>query len=231
MKKHIPNSLTLANLLCGCVGIIQIFDGEPREASYWMLLAAVFDFFDGFVARLLKVTSPIGRDLDSLADVVTFGVLPSFILLHLAEQSGPSVWNYGVLIVAAFSALRLAKFNNDPRQSDRFIGLPTPANGLLIASFPFIAAGSGPLSDWIGTQWFILAAAVVSAALLVAELPLLALKFKGFQWRGNQYRYALIASSLVLLPVLKWSAVPLIAILYLALSFFANLKTGVSGEP
>lgn len=213
--------LTLCNLLSGCIGIVWVFGNDARGASFLILLAALFDFLDGFAARLLKAVSPIGKDLDSLADVVTFGVLPSFILFEMMRtgfQGGDEWPAYAAFLVALFSALRLARFNNDPRQTDRFIGLPTPANAMLIASFPHISAGNRWGEAMIGNPWSLVVFSVVISYLLVAEIPLLALKFRGFGWAGNQLRYLLIAASVLLLLLLGWAAVPLIMIIYLGLS-------------
>ena len=226
MIRHIPNTLTLANLFCGCLGIVQVFEGRPEMASYLIVAAAVFDFFDGFAARLLNVASPIGKDLDSLADVVTFGVLPSVILFWFMEEGfrggDYEPLRYTAFLVAVFSALRLAKFNNDPRQSDRFIGVPTPANAMLIASLPFISGDPAWAPLFSGNPWALLALTLVMSALLVAELPLLALKFRGFQWKGNQLRYLLIGISGLLLSFLGWMAIPLIMIVYLGLSLLGS---------
>ncbi len=221
MIRHIPNMFTLANLLCGCIGIVRVFGNDAEGASFLILLAALFDFFDGFAARLLKAASLIGKDLDSLADMVTFGVLPSFILFDMMSKGfqGGNEWlAYSAFLVALFSALRLARFNNDPRQTDRFIGLPTPANAMLIASFPHILAGNSWGETIIGNPWNLLVFSVVISYLLVAEIPLLALKFKGFGWTGNRLRYLLIAASVLLPLLLGWAAVPLIMMIYLGLS-------------
>ncbi|HQS50964.1 MAG TPA: CDP-diacylglycerol--serine O-phosphatidyltransferase, partial [Daejeonella sp.] len=147
MKKHIPNSVTCLNLFSGCLGIVFAFQGNLIWASYAIVIAAVFDFFDGMLARLLKAYSDIGKELDSLADMVSFGVLPSVIIYQLFALSpqidfGADWLSFSAFIIAVFSALRLAKFNIDTRQSENFIGLPTPANALLIASFPLIIADS-----------------------------------------------------------------------------------------
>ncbi len=221
MIRHIPNMFTLANLLCGCIGIVWVFGNNAEGASFLILLAALFDFFDGFAARLLKAASLIGKDLDSLADMVTFGVLPSFILFDMMNRGfreGNEWLAYTAFLVALFSALRLAKFNNDSRQTDRFIGLPTPANAMLIASFPHILANSPRSEAVMGNPWNLLVFSVVISYLLVAEMPLIALKFKGFGWTGNQLRYLLIVASGVLLLLFGWMAVPFIMIIYLGLS-------------
>jgi len=221
MIRHIPNMFTLANLLCGCIGIAWVFDNNAREASFLILLAALFDFFDGFAARLLKASSPIGKDLDSLADIVTFGVLPSFIIFDMMGSGflHAHEWlAHGAFLIALFSALRLAKFNNDPRQTDRFIGLPTPANAILIASFPHILTGDSEVGAMTSNPWSLLLFSIVVSYLLVAEIPLLALKFNGFGWVGNQLRYVLIVTSALLLLLLGWGAVPVVILVYLGLS-------------
>jgi CDP-diacylglycerol---serine O-phosphatidyltransferase len=228
MKRHIPNALTCANLLCGCVGIVEAFHGNLLLSCYLIVLAAIFDFFDGFVARLLHVSSPIGKELDSLADMTTFGVLPSIIIYQLLMESIPDLTGIGLaylaMSIAVFSALRLAKFNIDPRQSDQFIGVPTPANALLVASLPFIARLHN--EAWkpiiVNTTNLLIFTAVMSF-LLVAELPLLAMKFKSFGWRGNEVRYSFLLVAGGLLLGLGVLAVPLIMALYVGLSVVLKL--------
>jgi CDP-diacylglycerol--serine O-phosphatidyltransferase len=225
--RHIPNALTCLNLLCGCVGVVEAFHNNIILSCGLIGLALIFDFFDGFVARLLKVTSPIGRDLDSLADMVTFGLLPSIIIYQLLMQSIPDLmgmWKaYPAFLIAVFSAIRLAKFNNDPRQSDSFIGVPTPANALLIASLPVIIFQDESWKPLIVNTNNLLILTVVMSYLLVAEIKLLALKFKSFGWAGNEIRYAFILLTVLLLVFFKVLAVPLILLLYIALSVTANL--------
>lgn len=246
IKKHIPNAITCCNLICGCLAIVQIFEGNLVMAAYLVGLAAIFDFFDGFAARLLKVSSPIGKDLDSLADMVTFGVVPGFIMfkmLQLAEFKMGSVHGhagieetswipYVAILIPVFSALRLAKFNNDTRQSDSFIGVPTPANSILICSLPLIINLNGNVQDaqnfsvlepYILNTNFLIVIAVVMSVLLVAEIPLIALKFKSFGWKGNQYRYVLIAISVLLMFVLKFAGLPLIIVFYILISLINNI--------
>jgi CDP-diacylglycerol--serine O-phosphatidyltransferase len=231
IRKNIPNALTCGNLLCGCIGVVEVFHNNILLSCLLIGIALVFDFFDGFVARLLKVSSPIGRDLDSLADMVTFGLLPSIIIFQLLMQSIPDltgIWKaYPAFLIAIFSAIRLAKFNNDPRQSDTFIGVPTPANAMLIASLPLIL-------HWHGDEWrslivntnHLLILTVVMSFLLVAEIPLLALKFKSFGWKGNEVRFTFIVVSLILLFALKIIAVPAIIAFYIGLSLFNNSFLG-----
>lgn len=223
MKRHIPNALTCANLLCGCIGIVEVFHNNMLLSCALIGVAAVFDFLDGFAARLLRVTSDIGKELDSLADVTTFGVLPSIIIYQLLMRSIPDIsgiWiaNFAFLIAIA-SAVRLAKFNIDPRQSDSFIGVPTPANAILIASIPFILndyeAVAGQLI--VNTTNLLVFTAVMSY-LLVCELPLFALKFKSFGWQGNEIRFSFLVLSVLFVVLWGVIAIPLIIFLYILIS-------------
>lgn len=223
VKKHIPNLLTLGNLFCGCLGIIEILQNKSIEtACYLMVAALIFDFFDGFLARLLKVSSPIGKELDSLADMVTFGALPAFIMQHLMLNYAniELKYSYIAFLIALFSALRLANFNIDTRQADSFIGVPTPANSILIASIGFIVAVSPNsfLNNWVAEPVFLVFITLLLSYLLVAELPLFAFKFKHFGLEGNQIRYGFILLSVVLLFILKVLAVPVIIFLYILIS-------------
>lgn len=228
IRRNIPNALTCANLLCGCIGVVEAFHNNLVISCILIGAALIFDFFDGFLARLLKVSSAIGKDLDSLADMVTFGLLPAIIVYQLLMQSIPDllgIWKaYPVFIIAIFSALRLAKFNNDPRQSDSFIGLPTPANAMLIASLPVILLTEDPFwKDIIVNTTNLLILSVVMSFMLVMEMPLIALKFKHFGWKGNEFRFLLIASTVILILTLKILAVPAIIILYILLSVVDNV--------
>lgn len=229
IRRNIPNALTCGNLLCGCIGVVEAFHNNLIISCMLIGVALIFDFLDGFLARILKVSSAIGRDLDSLADMVTFGLLPSIILYQLLMQSIPDlmgIWKaYPAFIVAIFSAIRLAKFNNDTRQSDSFIGVPTPANAMLIASLPIIVYTEGAFwKDIIINTNNLLILAVVMSYLLVMELPLIALKFKNFGWKGNEARFVLIITSLVLLVTLKVLAIPVILIIYILLSVLENVR-------
>jgi CDP-diacylglycerol---serine O-phosphatidyltransferase len=237
IKNHIPNFITLLNLLSGCIAIVFIFNNQLVIAAYLIGLAAVFDFLDGMFARLLQVQSPIGKDLDSLADVVSFGLVPGLILFKLLGYSiGVSIQTgiitlvpYIAFIVPLFSALRLAKFNNDERQTDVFIGLPTPANALLIASFPLIIIQQSTLVgiDILSIQSFFLSTVflisitILLSYLLVAEIPLLSLKFKTFNWKDNKIRYLFLGFSCFLLILLYFAAVPLIILMYILFSLFS----------
>lgn len=228
IRRNIPNALTCGNLLCGCVGVVEAFHNNLIISCLLIGVALVFDFFDGFLARLLHVSSPIGKDLDSLADMVTFGVLPSIIVYQLLMQSIPDllgIWKaYFAFTIAIFSAIRLAKFNNDPRQSDSFIGVPTPANAMLIASLPMIVQFHEAWKPVIVDTTNLLILTFVMSYFLVMELPLIALKFKSFGWAGNQFRYSFLIVSLVLIIVLKILAVPVILAVYILLSLADNLS-------
>ena len=229
--RHLPNAMTCGNLLCGCLGILQVFEGRPLVASALIGAAAVLDFLDGFVARLLHVSSPIGKELDSLADMVTFGALPAFMLFQLMGgipfgavtqllQSTPAPhWlPYAAFTIAVCSALRLAKFNIDTRQSDQFIGVPTPANALVVASFPAILVYQHQFGKWLTNPYVLAGYSIVMSLLLVSELPLFALKFNSFGWRGNEIRFSFLGLAVVLLALLKFAAVPVAVALYIVLS-------------
>jgi CDP-diacylglycerol--serine O-phosphatidyltransferase len=233
VSKHVPNAITCANLFSGCIGAVFAFQGNLIVASYALFLAAIFDFFDGFASRVLQSFSGIGKDLDSLADMISFGFLPSAILYELFLQtpqiSNVSSWlNFSAFLIAVFSMLRLAKFNNDTRQADSFIGLPTPANAILIASFPFILEHRPTFSRYILNPYGLAAFVVVMCALLVAEIPMMSLKFKNSDFNKNIYRYLLLLFSAILILFFKFAAVPVIIIMYITLSIiqfkFSNDK-------
>ncbi|GGF17942.1 CDP-diacylglycerol--serine O-phosphatidyltransferase [Hymenobacter cavernae] len=204
--------------------VSTIFKLIPLEdAAYLIGLAAVADFFDGLVARALHVSSPIGKDLDSLADMVSFGVVPGAILFKLLQlalpDSLPSWLTYLAFTVSIFSALRLAKFNNDTRQTNSFIGLPTPACTLVVASLPLILLhDSLGVSGIILNPWVLLGLTMLLSGLLVAEIPLFALKFKNLRWQDNSLRFVFLLLSVGLLLVLQATAVPVIILLYVLLS-------------
>lgn len=219
MKRHLPNIITLCNLVCGSIAVRLAFCGRYTEALLFIILGAVFDFFDGFTARKLHVSSPVGVELDSLADLITFGFAPSamfFSLIgnlarHCGLQPCPladavlSHINVVAFLIVAFSALRLAKFNIDTRQTSSFLGLPTPANALLLSSVAigldrhcFGLSASTDSSACLASIFALVATTAVSSALLVSEMPLFALKFKNFSWRDNSVRFIFLFSSAVL---------------------------------
>lgn len=245
MIKHLPNAMTCGNLLCGCFGIVRVFEHDLMTASYLIFLAALLDFGDGFVARLLNAHSAIGKELDSLADVVTFGVLPAFILFSLLTPDGIALeqllnhaavpgdysgivvktsnpYRYVAFSIAVFSALRLAKFNVDPRQTDSFIGLPTPANALVVASLPLILAFHSQYSPLILNPFSLYGYVALLSFLLVAEIPLFALKFTTFGWAENRVKFVFLGLSGVLLLLLQFAAVPLVVGLYVLVSLANN---------
>ena len=224
MKKHIPNAVTCLNLFSGCVGIVFAFNGDLKSAGYAIFIAAIFDFLDGMLARLLKAYSEIGKQLDSLADVISFGLLPAIIIYQLFLEApqladvSPYL-NYSAFLIAIFSALRLAKFNIDERQTENFIGLPTPANAMLIASLPFIVAGNNTfLTDFIHNPYFLLIFSLGMSLLLVAEIPLFSLKFKSLGLKENIFRYILVLASLILIIIAQFAAIPVIIFGYIILS-------------
>jgi CDP-diacylglycerol--serine O-phosphatidyltransferase len=244
IKKHIPNTITLGNLLCGTLAIVKSFEGNLIWAAYFVGIALILDFLDGFTARLLNVSSPIGKDLDSLADMVTFGVVPAIVMYHLIyyslydDDSGaylqyrmdpnPSSFYlpYFAFVIVIFSAIRLAKFNNDTRQTESFIGMPTPANAMVICSIPLInqfQSNKSYLNVLLSSPFFLIGLSFVLSFLLIAEIPLFALKFKNFKWAGNQIKFVFLIISIVLLLLLKFIAIPLIIILYILLSIVNNI--------
>lgn len=216
MKKHLPNLLTCCNLICGCLGIVFLLEDRGVPAAYFVWAACIFDFFDGFAARWLKVTSPIGKELDSLADVVSFGVLPSMVMYSMLAEATPSdVIPFAGFVIAMFSALRLAIFNVDETQQDSFRGLNTPANTLFITSLPLIREQVG---SWLYTTPVLLSITLIFSLLLVSRIEIFALKFKNFQWAENRIRFTFIILSVLLLLSLQTVALPLIIILYICLS-------------
>ena len=230
IRKHIPNTLTCCNLVSGCVATVFALGGQLGLALLLIIIGAVFDFFDGMSARLLGVSSPIGKELDSLADCVTFGVAPATIVFFELSVLDYPQWLEplrGVLpffayVMAAFSALRLAKFNLDERQAMGFIGLPTPANALFWGS---LVVGMGSvLESSPYTVFAVLALVVVSSLVMVSELPMFALKFKHWGWSGNELRYVFIVSCVPLLAVFRLSAFATIGAWFVLLSLSANHK-------
>jgi CDP-diacylglycerol--serine O-phosphatidyltransferase len=223
VRKHLPNTITCANLFSGCIGIVFCFQDNLIFASYAIFLAAIFDFFDGLASRVLRSYSGIGKDLDSLADMVSFGVLPSAIMYELFLQAPQidrvsSYLNFIAFLIPVFSALRLAKFNVDTRQAEIFIGLPTPANAILIASLPIIIQQHYNVATYILNPYVLSVFVVVMCVLLVAEVPLMSLKFKNRDFQENIYRYLLLLFSAILILFFKFAAVPVVIFIYITLS-------------
>ncbi|MBQ3362280.1 MAG: CDP-alcohol phosphatidyltransferase family protein [Prevotella sp.] len=225
MKKHIPNMITCLNLISGCIATYFAFQSDYSMALLFIVIGAVFDFFDGMTARLLHVSSPIGKELDSLADDITFGFAPSAIvfafLSPLTSNLSPLL-PFLAFIMAAFSALRLAKFNLDERQALGFIGLPTPANALFWGSL-IVGLESYPYFE--GMEWAILVGTFISCWLLVAEIPMFALKFKTWGWKGNEIKYIFLLTCIPLLLLLGVSGLAAIIAWYVILSVINNYKT------
>ncbi len=225
MKKHIPNTITCLNLISGCIATYFAFQSDFSMALLFIVIGAVFDFFDGMTARLLHVSSPIGKELDSLADDITFGFAPSAIvfafLLPLASRFSPLI-PFLAFIMAAFSALRLAKFNLDERQALGFIGLPTPANALFWGSL-IVGLESYPYFE--GMEWAILVGTFISCWLLVAEIPMFALKFKTWGWKGNEIKYIFLLTCIPLLLLLGVSGLAAVIAWYVILSVINNCKS------
>lgn len=212
----IPNILTLCNLLSGCAAAVFALCVNDLQWAFWcVVIAAVFDFLDGFVARLTGSHSAIGKELDSLADMVSFGFAPSAVLYTMhAMAGGDDFWGFAVFIVAAFSALRLAKFNLDENQTKQFIGLPTPACALFFVSAGYLMQGG----VYSAPAWTFIVAAAVFAFLLVCNVPMFALKFSQYRFAGNQIRYVFVLLSLAALIAAGIAAIPFIILAYIAVS-------------
>ena len=217
MKRHIPNAITCANLFSGCIGIVFAFKGDLQTAAYFVILSGIFDFFDGMVARLLNVKSAIGKDLDSLADMVSFGFLPGVIMFQLLKASDYSseYLPYLGFFITVFSALRLAKFNNDERQTEDFIGLNTPMNTLFICSLPFI---TDDYPQIIGCTILLIAITAITSFLLVSEIKIFSLKFSDLSWAKNKIKFIFLILSAILIAVLQFAAIPFVLVLYITLS-------------
>lgn len=240
MKKQLPNFITLLNLLCGSIAVLFAVNGELVITAVFVFLGIFFDFFDGLLARKLNVQSELGLQLDSLADMVTSGLVPGIVMFQLFNLAD-STWIefsynaavgssallvqnsflpfFGLLITLA-SAYRLAKFNISTNQSDSFIGLPTPANTLLILSFPLILEfqNNDLINALILNKWFLIGITLLSAYLMNANIKLLALKFKNFSFKDNSARFILIILALILLVIFQFAAVPLIILTYIIIS-------------
>jgi CDP-diacylglycerol--serine O-phosphatidyltransferase len=244
MKKHIPNIITLLNLFCGSIAVIFAVENNLFMAAVFVVLGIIFDFFDGFTARLLHVKSELGLQLDSLADMITSGIVPGLVMFKLLENASypfpvnidvTSEWNQSTpysflplvgLLITLASCYRLAKFNIDTRQSESFIGLPTPANTLLILSLPLILMTNDIqwVNDLILNKWFLMGITFISCYLLNAELPLFSLKMKTFGFKENAIKYLFLGACVLLLLVLHYVAFPAIILLYILLSIVTNAK-------
>ncbi len=225
--KHLPNTITLANLLCGCLSIVAVFSGQLVTAGFLIFLSAIFDFLDGFAARLLKAYSNIGKELDSLADMVSFGVAPAMIAFQIILAQPSKMWfpqmPYIAFAMVLFSALRLAKFNIDTRQTEHFIGMPTPANAMFWASLPLVVNDlytkfSPETVKMVFHPAIVAVLCVIFAALLVLPIPMLSFKFKTTAFKPNWQRFVLIWLVLGLYFVIGISAIPVGILVYPLLS-------------
>jgi len=242
MKKHIPNLITLLNLLSGTIAVILAVEGKLVLAGAFVMLGILFDFFDGFFARILKVQGELGKQLDSLADMVTSGVVPGIVMYQLLKDSA-GIWNEeGTLLSSLFlegvsfvpmigllltlaAAYRLANFNIDERQTSSFIGVPTPANAIFILSLPLILEYSDVefAKDLIQNQWFLIAITLLGSYMMNANIPLFSLKFKDYSFKNNVIKYVFLITTIVLLVLLKFIAIPLVIFMYVLLSVVENV--------
>jgi CDP-diacylglycerol--serine O-phosphatidyltransferase len=228
IKKHIPNIITLLNLFCGCIALVFATEANFEMAFFFVCLGIFLDFFDGFFARLFQVSSPLGLQLDSLADMVTSGVVPGLVLFYLL-QKGSGVTPLGFFpylgfIITLGSCYRLANFNIDTRQTDSFIGLPTPANALFILSLPLVLKYSDSLVifEVLSNQWVLLAITLFSAFILNAEIPLFSLKIKDFTFKKNALQIFFLTLSVLLLVFFQYLGIPLVIITYVLVSVVQN---------
>lgn len=230
LKKSLPNGLTCCNLISGCIAVSYALGGDAQTALLFIIIGAVFDFFDGFTARVLKVSSPIGKELDSLADDITFGFAPSAIAFMMLKQcavpdsllGAQKIYPYAAFVMAAFSALRLAKFNLDERQTSSFIGMPTPANALFWGALA--CSVNAELLASSAAAYIIILMVFGSSALLVSEIPMFALKFKNYLWKDNKVKYIFLALSLAVIIPFGIGGLAIAILLYLMLSLLTEKR-------
>ena len=227
IKQHIPNLITCGNLVSGCMSILFVCMGMPIKAAIMIFVAGIFDFLDGFTARLLNAQSPIGADLDSLSDIVSFGVAPGFIMYWLMEGGAglPVVRLYGInlmpclaFLLPVFAAIRLAKFNVDETQQTSFRGCPTPGMALFMASLPLALMKVHHLSDGALGYWACLGITLFFSILMVSRLPFFSFKMKALKWKGNQLRWIFLFVSVVAFIIFRWVTLPFIMMLYVLMS-------------
>lgn len=241
IKSFVPNTITSLNLFCGCIASVAAYHSDYEKAFFMIILAGVFDFFDGMSARLLNAPSAIGKDLDSLADMVSFGFAPGMIVFSwLSQCYSDSLIPYAAFLIPVFSALRLAKFNNDSRQTSSFIGLPTPANAIFFSSLFILnqhseACWTGLLGadvypccagilDIVYKPEVVILLTVLFSLLLVSELPMFSLKAKNLKWADNQVRFLFLAISLLVFVLLGFPVFSLIILIFILISFVLWLK-------
>ena len=234
LKKHVPNAITLLNLFSGCIALVFAFHHDFEKAFLFVCLGIFLDFFDGFFARLFQVSSPLGLQLDSLADMVTSGVVPGTVMFFMLSNAlhSPAVnsfdpdflFCFGGFVITLGSCFRLANFNIDTRQTDSFIGLPTPANALLILSLPLVLANTDSLVvlELLTNPWVLLGISIFSAYILNAEIPLFSLKVKKFNLKDNLIQVVFLILSVILLLSLHYLGIPLVILIYVLMSVLYN---------
>lgn len=234
LKAQVPNYITLLNLFCGCIAVVMVANNDFQLAFFFVCLGIFFDFFDGFFARKFNVSSPLGLQLDSLADMVTSGVVPGFVMYkfmsHLDSFGAESYIPYLGFIITLGACYRLANFNIDERQTDSFIGLPTPANALFIMSLPLInvAFYDDIFSGIIFNKWFLIVLTLLSAYIMNAEIPLFSLKIKNFSFSKYKLQIGFLVASILLLIFFQYLGIPIVILLYILLSIINNL--GISNK-
>jgi CDP-diacylglycerol--serine O-phosphatidyltransferase len=239
LKQHIPNAITCGNLVSGCLSILFLTSGMPVKAALMIFVAGLFDFLDGFAARLLHAHSPIGADLDSLSDVVSFGVAPGFIMYWLMSQYFVSRlwlhewwWSIGgfnllpfmAFLLPVFSAIRLAKFNVDDTQTTTFRGIPAPGMAIFIASLPLALSKVGHLTDGTLGYWACLGITLVFSFMMVSNLRFFSFKMKSAKWKGNEVRWIFLIVAIVSYAVFRWLALPFVMMVYVLLSVLFGEK-------
>ena len=233
IKQHIPNTITCGNLVSGCLSILFLTQNMPVKAALMVFVAGLFDFLDGFVARLLHAQSPIGADLDSLSDVVSFGVAPGFIMCWLmGHAQHPEITLLGLdllpclaFLLPVFSAIRLAKFNNDATQKTTFRGLPTPGMAIFIASLPLALGQQHHLIDGALGYWACLGITLVFSFIMVSRLRFFSFKMKSAKWKGNEVQWIFLFVAVISFVIFRWVALPFTMMLYILMSVFFAQKT------
>lgn len=232
LKQHIPNAITCGNLVSGCLSILFLTSGMPVKAALMIFVAGLFDFLDGFAARLLHAHSPIGADLDSLSDVVSFGVAPGFIMYWLMSRAQhPEITLLGLdllpclaFLLPVFSAIRLAKFNVDDTQTTTFRGIPAPGMAIFIASLPLALSQVGHLTDGALGYWACLGITLVFSFMMVSNLRFFSFKMKSAKWKGNEVRWIFLIVAIVSYAIFRWLALPFVMMVYVLLSVLFGEK-------
>ena len=229
LKQHIPNAITCGNLVSGCLSILFLTEDMPIKAALMIFVAGLFDYLDGFSARLLKVHSPIGADLDSLCDVVSFGVAPGFIMCWLMDRAAdlPSLTLLGIdvlpclaFMLPVFSAIRLARFNIDDTQTTSFRGIPAPGMAIFIASLPLALGQAGHLTDGALSYWACLGITIIFSLMMVCNLRFFSFKIKSAKWKGNEIRWIFVIIAVVSFAIFRFLALPFIMMVYVLMSIF-----------